>query len=94
MLIRFREIDLHLLAETWMIAQWREPDRQALSIPVRGSGAGGDERTWVREHSSADLVIVTVDLHEVVNEHLAVQRPAIAGQNPEHHGTDLCDQRP
>jgi hypothetical protein len=29
-----------------------------------------------------------------VNEHLAVQRPAIAGQNPEHHGTDLCDQRP
>lgn len=93
-LVRFGQIHVDRLTETGNAEQRCQPDREPFAVPVRGSGARRDQRTRIGTNPSPDLVKVAVDLHEVLDEHVAGQHAAIARRRTEHHGFYPCDQRP
>ncbi len=93
-LVWIGQIHFDRLAESWHAVEDGQTEGQSLAVTVRGASARLDHHPGIGAHSRPDLVVVSVDLHEILNEHVTSEHPIIARWRPEHLGVDPCDQRP
>lgn len=77
-LVWIGEVHLDRLAEAWHAVERSEAERQPLALPVRGSRARLDQPARIIAHLRPDLVVATVDLYEILNQHVTSQHRIIA----------------